>query len=72
MCSWTFGIHNITQNGTAASSLGCPLLQPSAQPGQMWKASMKRVKTIHLPPPSPYCLVNRAIGSKAKYGQSYL
>lgn len=72
MCLWAFGIHNIAQNGTAALSLCCPLLQPSAQLGHLQKASMKRVKTIHLPPPTPHCLINWAIDSKIKDGQNYL
>lgn len=62
----------ITQNGTAALSLSCLLLQSRAQPGHLWKASMKRAKTIHLPPATPRCLLNWAIVWKVKDGQSYL
>lgn len=34
--------------------------------GTLGKASMRKVKTTHLPPPIPHCLVNWAIDSKLK------
>lgn len=72
MCGRAFGIHNNVQNETAALCLCCPLLQPNAQPGHLWKTSMRKVKTIHLPPPIPHCLVNWAVDSKLKDRQIYL